>query len=162
MVREHIVLLFYFSRFIVILKCIWCIFLIQLFDDRFFLDWPKFFRQPVFFGWGFNLPRGQPLRDVWAKIPSDTEILITHGPPVGFGDETRDGNRAGCVDLLNTIQNRVKPKLHIFGHIHEGYGVTKDTNGTLFINASTCTIRYKATNPPIIIDLPIKDSPANN
>jgi len=26
----------------------------------------------------------------------------------------------GCVDLLNAVQLRVKPKYHIFGHIHEG------------------------------------------
>ena len=31
-----------------------------------------------------------------------------------------DGMRAGCVELLSTIQHRVKPKYHLFGHIHEG------------------------------------------
>ena len=45
---------------------------------------------------------------------------MTHGPPVGHGDLTRTGVRAGCVDLLDTVQERVKPKYHVFGHIHEG------------------------------------------
>ena len=53
-------------------------------------------------------------------IPSDIDILITHGPPVGHGDLCQDGNRAGCVQLLHTIQQRIHPRYHVFGHIHEG------------------------------------------
>lgn len=53
-------------------------------------------------------------------IPSDTDILVTHTPPVGHGDLCCSGVRAGCVELLSTVQNRVKPKYHVFGHIHEG------------------------------------------
>jgi len=61
-------------------------------------------------------------------IPNDTEILVTHGPPLGHGDLFSGGPRAGCKDLYDAIENRIKPLYHIFGHIHEGYGVT--TNGT--------------------------------
>ena len=39
---------------------------------------------------------------------------------LGHGDKCFDDLRAGCVELLQTIQKRVKPKFHIFGHIHEG------------------------------------------
>ena len=53
-------------------------------------------------------------------IPDDTDILITHGPPLGYGDKCCSGQRAGCAELLSTVQLRVKPKLHVFGHIHEG------------------------------------------
>ncbi|XP_069119779.1 metallophosphoesterase MPPED2-like [Argopecten irradians] len=112
--------------------------------------------QPEFGGWGFNLPRGQALLDKWNMIPDDTEILITHGPPIGHGDHTFDGTRAGCVELLSTIQQRVRPKYHIFGHIHEGYGVTTD-GVTTYINASTCTLRYKTENAPVIFDFPIPE-----
>lgn len=38
----------------------------------------------------------------------------------GYKDTCSDGFRAGCAELLTTIQNRVKPKYHVFGHIHEG------------------------------------------
>ncbi len=79
--------------------------------------------QPEFCNWAFNLERGQPLKNVWQKIPSDTEILITHGPPFSYGDSTADGFQCGCVDLLNTIASfQTKPRIHIFGHIHEDYG----------------------------------------
>ena len=45
---------------------------------------------------------------------------MTHGPPVGHGDLCKSGVRAGCVDLLATVQKRVKPKYHVFGHVHSG------------------------------------------
>ncbi len=44
----------------------------------------------------------------------------------GHGDMCFSQNRAGCVELLNTIQHRVKPKYHVFGHIHEGTGIGMD------------------------------------
>eukprot|EP00591_Stephanopyxis_turris_P012404 CAMPEP_0195530426 /NCGR_PEP_ID=MMETSP0794_2-20130614/33312_1 /TAXON_ID=515487 /ORGANISM="Stephanopyxis turris, Strain CCMP 815" /LENGTH=217 /DNA_ID=CAMNT_0040661941 /DNA_START=316 /DNA_END=969 /DNA_ORIENTATION=+ len=109
--------------------------------------------QPEFHEWAFNLPRGGPCAEVWDRIPTETDILITHGPPLGHGDKCQDGTRAGCVDLLATITERVKPLYHISGHIHEGYGVT--TNGmTTFINASTCNFFYRANNPAVVFDLP--------
>lgn len=74
------------------------------------------------------------------------------GPPYGHGDLCADGLRAGCEDLLEEVQERIRPRYHVFGHIHEGYGVS--TNGTtVFINASTCTYRYAPTNRPIIFDI---------
>lgn len=112
--------------------------------------------QPEFCDWGFNLTRGQDCLDKWNLIPESTDILITHGPPVGHGDYCFDGQRAGCVELLLTIQQRVKPQYHIFGHIHEGYGVTTDGQ-TQFINASTCTLRYQPSNPPIVFDYPVPE-----
>ena len=72
-------------------------------------------------------------------IPSDSEILVTHGPPLGFGDFTSNNSSVGCKDLYKAIVNRVKPLYHIFGHVHEGYGIT--TNGTTnFVNASSVNI----------------------
>lgn len=112
--------------------------------------------QPVFCDWGFNLRRGEDILKKWQKIPSDTDILMTHGPPVGHGDLTGGNNNVGCVELLNTIQKRVKPKFHVFGHIHEGYGVTSD-GYTTFINASTCTRRYIPGNAPIVFDFIIPE-----
>lgn len=79
-----------------------------------------FCRQPVYGGWAFNLTRGQACLDKWNKIPNDVDILVTHSPPLGHGDQCNSGVRAGCVELLSTVQSRVKPKYHIFGHVHEG------------------------------------------
>ena len=64
-------------------------------------------------------------------------------PPCGLG-RPRPSAAQGCLDLLDELQTRVKPRYHVFGHIHEGYGVT--TNGlTAFLNAAVCTQRYKVS-----------------
>ena len=109
--------------------------------------------QPEFCDWAFNLPRGEKCLEKWDLIPEGTDIVMTHGPPVGHGDLCFHGVRAGCVDLLGTLQNRVKPKYHIFGHIHEGYGTTTDGT-TVFVNCSVCTYNYKPLNSPVVFDLP--------
>ena len=110
--------------------------------------------QPAFFDWAFNLQRGEQCAQAWQQIPTHTDILITHGPPLGHGDLLVPKNtHCGCVDLLAEIQHRVKPKYHIFGHIHEGYGVSSDGT-TTFVNASTCNLDYQPVQAPIVFDLP--------
>jgi len=108
--------------------------------------------QPEYGGWAFNLARGQQCLNKWNLIPEDVDVLITHGPPLGFGDLTCTGVRAGCVELLHSVQRRIKPKYHVYGHIHEGYGVRSDGK-ILFINASTCDINYIPCNPPVVFDV---------
>lgn len=110
---------------------------------------------PTFYDWGFNLSRGKEILEKWKKIPTDTDILITHGPPYKILDKCADGFNAGCEDLLREIKERIKPKFHIFGHIHEGYGVFNE-EGTTYINASICTLSYKPNNKPIVFKMPIK------
>ena len=115
---------------------------------------------PEFYNWAFNLPRGQPSWDMWSKIPESTDILVTHGPPLGRGDLCTHGGRAGCYDLLYHVQERVQPRLHIFGQIHEGYGSCFDGT-TLYINASNLDLEYDHVHPCIVIDLPHdSDQPA--
>lgn len=98
--------------------------------------------QPWFLDWAFNLPRGPELAAKWALIPGDTDVLITHGPPAGVLDLTKRGDRVGCADLLNRV-HEVRPKLHVFGHIHEAAGVER-VGATLFVNASAYTARDRA------------------
>lgn len=112
--------------------------------------------QPTHRGWAFNADRGETILKIWNQIPDDTDILITHGPPLGFGDLTSDNHHVGCVELLSTIRERVKPKLHIFGHIHSGHGIWTDET-TTYINASICNDNYQAINEPILFDIPIPD-----
>ncbi len=113
--------------------------------------------QPVFGDWAFNLKRGEECLEKWKMIPNGVDVLVTHGPPLGHGDRCQDGARAGCMELLSTIQLRVKPKYHVFGHIHEGYGITTD-GLTTYINASSVNLRYKQVHQPIIFDIPIPNS----
>jgi predicted phosphohydrolase len=108
--------------------------------------------QPEYWKWAFNIPRGEECLWKWNKIPDDTDILVTHTPPVGHGDLCCTGVRAGCVELLTTVQQRVQPKYHVFGHIHEGYGISSDGK-IIYINASTCDINYYPRNPPVVFDV---------
>lgn len=108
---------------------------------------------PNFFKWAFNLSRGEALQEVWSQIPTTTDVLITHGPPQGRGDMTLHSGHFGCLDLLHEVQTRVKPRLHVYGHIHEGYGTSFDGH-TLYVNASSLDLSYEATNPCIVVDVP--------
>lgn len=108
--------------------------------------------QPWFFDWAFNLQRGPELRAKWRLIPTGTDILVTHGPPRGFGDLTAGGERAGCADLLDEMRTRIRPQLHVFGHIHEGYGTMRDGD-TLCVNASICDLDYRPVNAPVVLEL---------
>jgi predicted phosphohydrolase len=108
--------------------------------------------QPAFMNWAFNLPRGgQGLRDVWDLIPPDTNVVITHGPPHGVLDQAHGGPHLGCEELMLRLAT-IKPRLHIFGHIHGGFGVA-ESHSTLHVNASTCTEAYRSVNRPIVLDL---------
>jgi predicted phosphodiesterase len=111
--------------------------------------------QPAFGGWAFNLPADSPaIKQVWSKIPDDVDVLITHGPPANILDGTISGEHAGCAQLLKRIK-QIKPRLHVFGHIHEGYG-REEHNSTIFVNASTCNVCYNPSQSPIIVDLKVK------
>ena len=99
--------------------------------------------------------RGNPITEVWNKIPDDTDILITHGPPMYVLDKTVRGEHVGCYDLASKV-SRLDLKLHVFGHIHLMHG-TEHINGTTFVNASTCDEQYQPVNKPIVIDLPDKE-----
>ena len=108
--------------------------------------------QPEFCHWGFNLPRnGSELLKVWNDIPEDTDILITHGPPSGTLDMVDGRNeQLGCAVLQNRLL-AVKPKIHIFGHIHSGYGYYFDGT-THYFNASVLNERYAYEYKPQTFD----------
>ncbi len=110
--------------------------------------------QPRFFDWAFNLNRGQELAEKWNMIPTQTDILITHGPPNGILDEVQRKywvENTGCEELRKKVEE-IRPKLHIFGHIHCGYGQAEKF-GVKFINASNCNESYEPINPPIVIEI---------
>jgi len=108
--------------------------------------------QPEFCDWAFNLPRGEESRKHWDAIPQSVDILMTHGPPHGIGDWTDSNLHAGCEELLAAIRRRAI-SANVVGHIHEGYGCRVD-GATLFINASSCTLQMRPSNPPIVFDAP--------
>ncbi len=102
--------------------------------------------------WAFQAERGEDLFRCWERIPLDTQILVTHGPPFGILDTHRNGTDLGCKDLLAKVYE-VRPALHLFGHVHESYGFCrKEDIETLFVNASSSSLGYKRTNRPIALD----------
>ena len=115
---------------------------------------------PEFNNWAFNVKRGE-LHDKWAKIPTDVDVLVTHGPPSADlgGVIVHDPSVWGKVDprevgdeeLLEAIM-RIKPRVHVCGHIHEGYG-RRERDGVTFVNAANVNGEFKLVNPPIVVEL---------
>jgi len=109
---------------------------------------------PRFFDWAFNVDRGAPIKRFWDMIPDDTDVVVTHGPPAGILDvgSAKFGSiSAGCEELAVAIE-RVKPKLHVFGHFHPSYGTVKK-NGVTYVNASVVNEQYKLANKPVVFNL---------
>lgn len=107
---------------------------------------------PWFFNWAFNLQRGAEIAKKWSMIPWNTDVLVTHGPPMGILDHPGGfGPHVGCDDLLKHVE-LIKPKVHVFGHIHGSYGKV-DKNGTQFFNASQVNEAYRLANEPLVTDI---------
>lgn len=107
--------------------------------------------QPWFKDWAFNLPRGPQLAQHWASAPADLDLLITHTPPAGVLDRTWRGEPVGCADLSAALP-RLRPRLHVFGHIHEARGQARLDSGGLALNASNLNLMYRVAHPPWVID----------
>ncbi len=123
-------------------------------DERVEVDGHLFYFSPWtprFGPWGFGGTTIK-LREMWSRIPSDTEFLVTHGPPFGILDKNVVGQNCGCIELKNRLVQLPKLKHHVFGHIHEGYS-TSFKHNIWFINASICDHRYRPINRPKEINL---------
>lgn len=113
---------------------------------------------PEYGSWAFQYQGGEHNFD----IPSDVDIAMTHGPPLGILDRTSHGDRAGCGTLFRSLY-RAKPKIHCFGHIHEGWGAElmqwkPEPSGPEPIISSTTVLDrehsrmlYTLTSPPYSI-----------
>ncbi|KAI9278061.1 Metallo-dependent phosphatase-like protein [Sporodiniella umbellata] len=112
---------------------------------------------PIHLGGAFML---EDMSRIWEDIPA-VDILVTHTPPYGYQDQiVRNNSHVGCRYLRDKIQ-QIKPRVSIFGHIHEGHGYTYGDDGILYINASLNNHRYKPVNTPILFDIsPNKQSPS--
>lgn len=105
----------------------------------------------------FTYDTEEELAEKWAMIPDNIDILITHSPSFGNYDWIKEasgriGPSVGSLSLwMRTLQ--IRPKLHVFGHIHEAYGHCKHENGILLVNASHVNENYEPVNKPIRIIL---------
>lgn len=130
-------------------------------DSSIVIEGVKFYGspwQPWFYDWAFNFPEGSEgrrvARETWAKIPDDTDVLVTHGPPYGILDRNLQREHCGDRDLPFALK-RVKPRIHAFGHIHCAHGSMRHPGygDTLFVNACICDEAYMPTQAPIVVDL---------
>jgi len=110
---------------------------------------------PTFLNWAFMLNRGPDILCHWKKVPEGIDVLITHGPPFSVLDTIYPNSEdyLGCEDMYDQIVNRIKPRVHIFGHIHGCGGRVENRHGIKFCNASICDEEYNPTHKPIIIEI---------
>lgn len=122
-------------------------------------------RTPEFYNWAFNVKRKN-MDLVWDLVPEETHVLITHGPPLGYGDRTYEVTpggtiikHVGCQYQLEMLKKHPNIKVVVCGHIHSGngsYNLVKD-NGDIVkvINASVVNESYKIAYQPIIYNLEV-------
>lgn len=116
-------------------------------DSACMIEGYKFYGSPYtpqFFDWHFMDNEFNLLRR-WDRIPEDTDVLVTHGPPAGVGDFNYNQESCGSTSLIAHVK-RVEPKLHIFGHIHQGRQFqgfkSERIDNTTFVNASFLNDSY--------------------
>lgn len=112
---------------------------------------------PTFESWHFMRDRGQDIKKHWDIIPSDIDILVTHGPPYGIFDKTIEEFQVGCEDLREAVQARIKPHIHCFGHIHECGNNVKKIDLTTYVNCSYVDEEYRPANSSVQLAFPWKD-----
>jgi Icc-related predicted phosphoesterase len=134
---------------------------IYLEDSGIEINGTNFYGTPVtkpYGNWAFNRPE-EKLEQYWKAIPDGTDVLITHNPPFMIGDYVKWlHSHEGSPSLYKEVVERIKPKLHCFGHIHQGFG-KKIIEDTVFINASNLNENYECVNtPPYSMEIKKGDS----
>ena len=85
--------------------------------------------------------------ELYASIPADTNILVTHGPPHGILD-----NDSGCLRLREAVE-LLKPQLHLFGHVHGAHGMVTGKD-TVFVNAALLGLSGGIEGTPVALRIP--------
>lgn len=114
-------------------------------------------------GWAFER-HDEELDVLWNKVPP-ADVLVTHVPPLGILDENHRGDHLGCPVLRRHVFDRIRPRLHVFGHVHESYGrrveadvvfmnVCSNTRGTFVRDdAAMMTTVSMDIRDPVVVDL---------
>ena len=100
---------------------------------------------PELAGWAFYLPPNEIYRR-WQSIPPDTDVLITHTPPLGILDRNSRGKSCGCPELRKRL-DEIHPRVHCFGHVHASAGMLTGKH-TEYVNASMVNSKYELSRRP--------------
>lgn len=101
--------------------------------------------------WGVPAPKHDHAYD-WSSIPESTNVLLTHYPPYSILDKPPLKGSKGNKELLSIVKS-VRPDVHLFGHIHAGYGQLRKGK-SLYINGANCSVRQKKiVNKPVTFEL---------
>ena len=117
----------------------------------------KIWGSPVtpLYGGAFGKSKPEDRKRHWAQIPEGLDILITHGPLFAILDHSLSSERReGCPELLEAVF-QARPRVHVFGHIHHGYGTLRTTD-TLFVNTSLMGEDSSLSRAPVVIDLQVR------
>jgi predicted phosphohydrolase len=118
------------------------------------IDGLRIWGSPVtpLYGGAFGLRSAKDRRRLYAQIPHGIDVLVTHGPPFGILDTAPiSGLHEGCPELLDVVE-QVRPKLHVFGHIHTAYGIFQ-TEHTTFVNASRLGLHDDPDKAPFVFEM---------
>jgi len=114
------------------------------------IDGIRFYGIPMFMSLLKTTANGNRYEEMIKQIPAETDVLITHQPPLGILDST-DLNYWGDASLFRKVK-AVQPKFHLFGHVHNAYG-TSTLGKTFFSNASIVDEKYQLVNTPRLLSL---------
>lgn len=129
--------------------------IIYLEDDFTIVEGLKIYGTPhskMFYNWAFNRNEIE-MVSLFDKIPNDIDVLLSHAPPYNVLDKLIDGRRVGEKTLSSKIYQLKNLKLHVFGHIHNSFGMIKPDEKHISVNASQVNENYEIANFPIIINI---------
>jgi len=98
---------------------------------------------PVFGDWAWMDTESE-LRKKYTKIPEDTQVIVSHGPPKYYGDCLNDARfgpptHVGSTPLLERFMALPEADLLICGHIHSGWGRFTTVDGYVYHGGTNYT-----------------------
>ena len=136
---------------------------VMLSGSKVLIDQPEIIGEWLFYGSPWVLPMSdwafmkdeRVLKQIYNKIPKwDSKIiLITHGPPFMILDQGSHNEHLGSKSLRDAVF-ALEPSHHLFGHVHESYGIFKDPRfRTKFVNSAQWNYTDNTMNGAMVIDL---------
>jgi Icc-related predicted phosphoesterase len=113
--------------------------------------WTKIFPGINLKATAFTVQMECELEEKWENIPAGIDILVTHGPAYGIFDVIKPNKHVGSIELRHQIRGRIKPRLHVFGHIHECGGKVIDLMDLVCVNSSYVDENYQPAHNAVRI-----------